>query len=72
VTVVAIVLLRVHALWFKYRISASAFADTIVAAVDQGNFANAIQLSAQRQGSTVFCCANCARHAGVEGLTDSV
>jgi biopolymer transport protein ExbB len=48
VAVVAIVLLRVHALWFKYRLSASAFADTIVAAVDQGNFANAIQLSNQR------------------------
>jgi biopolymer transport protein ExbB/TolQ len=48
VAVVAVVLLRVHALWFKYRISASAFADTIVAAVDQGNFANAIQLSNQR------------------------
>src|SRR5215470_5915215 len=47
-TVMAIVLLRIHALWFKYRISASAFADTIVAAVDQGNFANAIQLSNQR------------------------
>jgi hypothetical protein len=24
------------------------------------------------QGSTVYCCASCARHAGVKGLTDSV
>jgi hypothetical protein len=24
------------------------------------------------EGSTVFCCANCARHAGVQGLKDSV
>jgi biopolymer transport protein ExbB/TolQ len=48
ITVVAIVLLRFYALWFKYRISANAFADTIIAAVDQGNFANAIQLSSQR------------------------
>jgi biopolymer transport protein ExbB len=48
IAVVAIVLLRIYALWFKYRISASAFADTIVAAVDQGNYANAIQLTSQR------------------------
>ena len=24
------------------------------------------------QGSTVYCCANCARQAGVQGLNDSV
>ena len=24
------------------------------------------------QGAIVYCCANCARHAGVKGLTDSV
>jgi biopolymer transport protein ExbB/TolQ len=48
ITVVAIVLLRVYALWIKYRISANAFADTVIAAVDQGNFANAIQLASQK------------------------
>lgn len=48
IAAVAIVLMRVYALWIKYRISAGAFADTILAAVDQGNFANAIQISSQR------------------------
>lgn len=48
IAVVAIVLMRVYALWFKYRIQANAFADSIVAAVDQGNFANAIQISTQK------------------------
>lgn len=48
IAAVAIVLYRIYALWFKYRLSASAFADTILAAVDQGNYANAIQISAQK------------------------
>src|SRR5262245_36981878 len=48
IAVVAIVLMPIYALWFKYRIQANAFADSIVAAVDQGNFANAIQISTQK------------------------
>jgi biopolymer transport protein ExbB/TolQ len=48
IAAVAIVLLRLHALWIKYRISANSFADSIVAAVDQGNYANAIQTCSQK------------------------
>jgi biopolymer transport protein ExbB/TolQ len=48
IAAVAIVLMRVYYLWFKYRISANAFADTILAAIDQGNYANAIQISSQK------------------------
>lgn len=48
IAVVAIVLMRIYALWFKYRMSANAFADSIVAAVDQGNYANAIQVASQK------------------------
>ena len=43
-----VVIFRVYYLWFKHRISASAFADNIVAAVDQGNYASAIQACSQR------------------------
>lgn len=43
----AIVVMRIYSLWVKYRLSSSAFADTVVAAVDQGNYANAIQTCAQ-------------------------
>lgn len=50
IVIVAIVVMRVYALWFKYRLGAGAFADTIVAAVDQGNYSNAIQLSSQSVG----------------------
>ena len=45
IAAVSIVLMRIYALWFKYRIAANAFADSVVAAVDQGNFANAIQIA---------------------------
>lgn len=48
IAAVSVVLLKVYFLWFKYRLSASAFADSVVAAVDQGNFAGAIQLSSQK------------------------
>lgn len=48
IAAVAIVLMRIYYLWFKHRMSASAFADNIVANVDQGNYANAIQTCAQR------------------------
>lgn len=44
----AIVLLRIYQLWFKFRLAPSAFADNIVANVDQGNYANAIQTCTQR------------------------
>lgn len=45
---VAIVLLRIYALWVKYRMSPVAFADQIVASVDQGNYAGAIQTCSQK------------------------
>ena len=45
---VAIVLMRVYMLWFRHRMSAQAFADNIVAHVDQGNYANAIQTCTQK------------------------
>jgi biopolymer transport protein ExbB/TolQ len=48
IAVVAVVLMRIYALWIKHTISASAFTDNILSAVDQGNYANAIQLSTQK------------------------
>lgn len=48
IAAVAIVLMRIYQLWFKFRISANAFADNVVAAVDQGNYANAIQTCSQK------------------------
>ena len=48
IAAVTIVLMRLYALWFKYRMSPHAFADSVVAAVDQGNFANAIQTCTMR------------------------
>lgn len=50
ISAVTIVLMRIYYLWFRYRMSASAFADNIVANVDQGNYANAIQTCTQRSG----------------------
>ena len=47
ISAVAIVLMRIYSLWVKYRLSASAFADSVVGAVDQGNYANAIQTCSQ-------------------------
>jgi biopolymer transport protein ExbB/TolQ len=47
VVALTIVLIRIHALWFKYRMSISAFTDAIVAAVSQGNFSHAIQTCTQ-------------------------
>ncbi|MBK6686459.1 MAG: MotA/TolQ/ExbB proton channel family protein [Deltaproteobacteria bacterium] len=44
----SVTLLRVYQLWFKFRLASSAFADNIVANVDQGNYANAIQTCTQR------------------------
>ncbi len=47
ISAVAIVVMRIYSLWFKYRLSASSFADSVVAAVDQGNYANAVQVCGQ-------------------------
>ncbi|MGF1511602.1 MAG: MotA/TolQ/ExbB proton channel family protein [Myxococcota bacterium] len=47
-SVVAIVILRTYQLWFQYRMSTSSFADSVVASVDQGNYANAVQLASQK------------------------
>jgi biopolymer transport protein ExbB/TolQ len=43
-----VILLRVYVLWFKYRLSPTAFADSIVASVDQGNYAGAVQMASQK------------------------
>ena len=48
VSAVSVVLLRVYQLWFQYRMSVNAFADSIVASVDQGNYANAVQIASQK------------------------
>ncbi|HJL40841.1 MAG TPA: MotA/TolQ/ExbB proton channel family protein [Myxococcales bacterium LLY-WYZ-16_1] len=48
VVAVAVILLRVYVLWFKYRLSPTAFADSIVASVDQGNYAGAVQMASQK------------------------
>jgi biopolymer transport protein ExbB len=42
-----IVLIRIHALWFKYRMPVNSFTDSVVTAVNQGNFATAIQTCTQ-------------------------
>ncbi len=47
-TAFTVVIFRVYYLWFKHRMSASAFADSVVAAVDQGNYASAIQACSQK------------------------
>jgi biopolymer transport protein ExbB len=44
---VTVVLIRVHALWFKYRLPLAPFADAVVGAVEQGNFSQAIQNCSQ-------------------------
>lgn len=48
ISAVSVVLLRVYQLWFQYRMSVNAFADSIVASVDQGNYANAVQIASQK------------------------
>jgi len=48
ISAVAVVLLRAYQLWFQYRMSMNAFADSIVASVDQGNYANAVQIASQK------------------------
>ncbi len=48
IAAVTIVLMRVYALWIKHRLAPHAFADSVVAAVDQGNYANAIQTCSMR------------------------
>jgi biopolymer transport protein ExbB len=48
ISAVAVVVMRIYSLWLKHRLSAPAFADNIVAHVDQGNYANAIQTCSQR------------------------
>ncbi len=48
IAAVGVVLLRVYALWIRHRVSAPAFADGVVAQVDQGNYAGAIQMAASQ------------------------
>ena len=47
IVAVTVVLLRVHALWFRYRISVPAFTDAVVSAVNEGDFGQAIQTCSQ-------------------------
>ena len=47
-TAFTVVIFRVYSLWFRYSMSSKAFADNVVAAVDQGNYAQAIQVCSQR------------------------
>ena len=47
ITVVAVVILRVYALWIKHRLSSTAFADAVVAQVEQGNYAAALQVASR-------------------------
>ncbi|MCA9548653.1 MAG: MotA/TolQ/ExbB proton channel family protein [Myxococcales bacterium] len=49
IAAVSIVVMRVYMLWFRYRMSSQAFADNIVAHVDQGSYANAIQTCSQKE-----------------------
>jgi biopolymer transport protein ExbB/TolQ len=48
IAAVSIVLLRIYQLYFKFRLPANAFADSVVANIDQGNYANAVQLASQK------------------------
>ncbi|MBX2811796.1 MAG: MotA/TolQ/ExbB proton channel family protein [Myxococcales bacterium] len=49
IAVVAVVLLRFHALWITYRLSSSAFANAVVSLIEQGNYAAALQVAAQEE-----------------------
>lgn len=49
IAAVAVVLLRVYALWVRNRMSAQGFADAVVASVEQGNYAAALQLASQER-----------------------
>ncbi|MBK8010093.1 MAG: MotA/TolQ/ExbB proton channel family protein [Deltaproteobacteria bacterium] len=44
---VAIVAMRVWTLWLRYRLSPPLFANAVVAAIEQGNYAHAIQTCSQ-------------------------
>jgi biopolymer transport protein ExbB/TolQ len=44
---VTIVLVRIHALWFKYRMSVASFTDSVIAAITQGNVSHALQTCTQ-------------------------
>ncbi len=47
VVALTIVFMRIHALWFKYRMPVAVFADSVVASVNQGNVRDAIQTCSQ-------------------------
>ena len=50
VAIVTIVFMRIYALWFRHRMSTTAFTDTIVTSVDRGDYSNAIQACGQAPG----------------------
>lgn len=45
VTVLAVVFLRIYALWVKYRVSPEAFANAVVPHIERGNYSAAIQVT---------------------------
>lgn len=47
IAAVAVVILRVWALWIRYRVSANSFADAVVANIDQGNYSAALQIASK-------------------------
>lgn len=47
IVAVSVVLLKVYTLWVKNRLSPTAFADAVVANVDQGNYAAALQTASK-------------------------
>lgn len=49
IVAVAIVLLKAYALWIRHRMSVPAFSDAVVAQVDQGNYAAALQLASKER-----------------------
>lgn len=47
IAAVAIVLIRIYMLWFKYRLSSTSFADAVVGQVKQANYAGALQIASK-------------------------
>ena len=48
IAAVAVAGLRVYMLWLKHRMHASSFADSVVGHVEQGNYAQALQIASQQ------------------------
>lgn len=48
IAALSVVLLRIHALWIRHRMSITGFADAVVAHIDQGNYAAALQTASKQ------------------------